>query len=391
MNTTLPFAMIKLIRILFKREMDDNHMKNIFSKFISSLVLSKSLDEKLDKEDFLLHILKNIVSEMKENHFENGHAGTLKITKEYLSNTEGYSFEEVKHSKLDIYYKGKFIGSIKGQNPSTNDSSALIISKDKIQTEKLLSAQNILTTKSILFDKDSYDFAKVYIESKNELMVVKPNALSGGRGISLDVTNENFDSAWKFAMDACIEQKKEVEILIQKYVEGVESRFLVIDNKFESAILRVPANVIGDGVHTIDELINIKNKDRFKNPYLKRLLIKKDDCTNLILLSQGKDLNTVTKYGEVSFIRRSSNLTQGGDNIEISHLVSEHMKRLSEESVRAIPGLNTAGVDILYKSFKDEEPLVLEINPAANLRMHHYPWKGEPKTPVYTLIESMRK
>lgn len=343
----------------------------------------------MDKKH-LLTILKNPeLQSMPINKFDKGFAGTLKIAQAYLENNKDYNFEYETNNKLIMYYKNRNIGYLKGQTPSTNSRESINISKNKFQTEKILQGKNIHTTVSNLYGKDDFDKARDYVENNNKLLVVKPNKLSAGRGITLNVTYNNFKEAWELALNACKEQEKEIEILIQEQFEGIESRFIIINNKFESAMLRVPANISGNGENTIHELIDAKNLLRAGNPHLRRLPIKKDQQTLSILKSQNMTLNTIPKSNEIVLLRHSSNVSQGGDNYEISHIVSDSMKRLSELSVKAIPGLNTAGIDILYTDFNDDYPKVLEVNPGANLRMHHYPWKGNPKYPIHTLIKEM--
>lgn len=339
---------------------------------------------------FLINLLNELSHTMSINEYEEGFSGTIKIAQAYLENTAGYSYSFETNSKINMYYNNKSIGFIKGQTPSTNNKKSLKISNNKYQTESLLRKKNIQTTKSNIFNQDDYFKAKNFVEKYNEYLVIKPNLLSGGRGITLEVNNNNFEQAWDVAINACIDEKKKTEILVQEQLEGIESRFIVINGEFQSAMLRVPANVIGDGKNTINELIDMKNLERKKNPHLKRLPIKKDYQTVYLLSLQNKNLEYIPKNNEIIFLRQSSNVSQGGDNYEISHLVSKRMIELSELSVQAIPGLNTAGIDILYTSFTDPSPKVLEVNPAANLRMHHYPWKGEPKALVHILIESMK-
>src|SRR5699024_8580087 len=128
---------------------------------------------------------------------------------------------------------------------------------------------------------------------------------------------------------------------------------------------------------------------REDNPYLKRLPIKITDIVKYYLEQQNKTSDTVPDKDEIVFLHKSSNITQGGENYEISHLVGEDMIRTAEEAMQAVPGFYTGGVDLMYQSFDDKEPLVLELNPGANLRMHHYPWKGLPKKPINDLIDSM--
>lgn len=366
---------------------------NVYTKIINffKLKTGKVHNETNLDGDFLNYIMKHTVTEMPVNDYSTEIKSPSNIILSNINRLDGYSYVKEKTGRVNIFYNQIKIGYINGQISSLNSVAGINITKDKIKTEKYLKKNNITTTKSVLFKEDAYDFAKVFVEHRNEPLVLKPNNLSGGRGVSINVGISNFDNTWKLAVQACKEQKKEVNILLQNKIEGIESRFLVINNKFYSAILRIPANVIGDGINTIEELINIKNINREKNPYLKRLLIKKDDQTIIVLEAAGKSLKSIPEKNEVIFLRLSSNLTQGGDNVEISHLVNDKMIEIAEESVRAIPGLLCAGVDILFTSFEDSNPHVLEINPSANFRMHHYPWKGVQKNPTETLITSMKE
>src|SRR5699024_8797948 len=263
------------------------------------------------------------------------------------------------------------------------------IAHNKIDTEKYLKQASIVTTQSIVFDEDQYNEAEDFIRNNPGDYVFKPFNLNGGRGISINVTIDSFDQAWNVAKIACDERKKEFKLIIQKYIKGIESRFLVIEGKFNSAILRSPANVVGNGINTINELIEMKNKQRELNPHLRVLPIKIDERILVNLLNQEKSLDSVLEKNEILYLHKSSNISLGGDSYEISDLINEDMIKVAEQAVNAIPGLRTAGVDMIYSSFEDKNPTVLELNPDANLRMHHYPFKGEPKEPVFDLIDAM--
>lgn len=90
---------------------------------------------------------------MQTNSYNSGYAGTLKIAKSYLKNTDGYSYEYENNNMINIYFSGQYIGNIKGQSPSINNISGVLITKDKIKTEILFHDKGISTTKSILFKK----------------------------------------------------------------------------------------------------------------------------------------------------------------------------------------------------------------------------------------------
>lgn len=78
--------------------------------------------------------------------------------------------------------------------------------------------------------------------------------------------------------------------------------------------------------------------------------IQKNEQTTIILEKQGLNYKSVIPENEIIFLRHSSNLTQGGENIEISNLVSDHLKETAVKSVSANPGLKCADVDLLYTS-----------------------------------------
>ena len=76
---------------------------------------------------------------------------------------------------------------------------------------------------------------------------------------------------------------------------------------------RVPANVVGDGKQTIQELINMKNKQRRKNPRLFSCLIKVDYEIENILAKRGLSLNSVPGLSEIVYLREKSNISTGGE------------------------------------------------------------------------------
>lgn len=341
------------------------------------------------------NILKKIMSDhlinLEVNKFENGMNGTLKLAEEYVNTLSECTSERLSSSEINFYYKNKLFGNMSGQIPSTSDKKGVRLCKDKMKTETLLTEHNIITTNSILLGENDYDKGLQVVKNGKEPLVLKPLNMYGGRGITLNVDKENFKFAWDYAKKEYETTTKEFKVLIQPLLSGVETRMLVVENKFNSAMLRVPANIVGDGIHTIEELISKKNETRLLNPHLKRLPIKITEVVKCNLKQIGKDLKTVLKKEEIVFVHNSSNISLGGDSYEISHLVGDSLKKLAENTIKVIPGISTAGVDIMFESFEDDYAKVLEVNPGANLRMHHYPLKGEPKAPVNDLIDQMLK
>lgn len=338
-----------------------------------------------------IELLRKIVdknfNDLEINQYISPNYSVPSIAKKHIENLENCSCETPTPLKINFFYKDTKVGGINGQTILTNKQSGMLIARDKIKTEKYLIENNIKTTRSEVFNIDQFHLAKEKVKNSNVPVVVKPFNLSSGKGVTLDVTTSDFQNAWTKAIEAYDNNTKSAKIILQNQIPGVEARLLVIEEKFNSAILRVPTNVIGDGQTSVKGLIRQKNLKRGRHPHLNKSLIKINNELLESLKAQNMGVDSIPVKEEVIFFHKVSNIALGGDTLEISHLISNKLKELAESSVKSIPGLRSAGVDIMFSSFNDEKATVLEINHAGNLLMHHYPWKGEPKQPVCDLID----
>lgn len=338
--------------------------------------------------DLLNKYLKVDLKNLKINKYSKHLKGTSAIATQYINQQHNLTFSRYK-SKLSFYYNKEKFGHIRGQTPSTTSLSAKKIVNDKLETEKHLKKSNINCTKSIPLTINDFDKGLEIVSKSDVNMVLKPINLNRGDGITLNVNTTNYEFAWKQAKDAIQDRGQNFPVLLQPMIEGIEARFLVIENSFNSVILRVPANVIGNGKQKVKELIQEKNKNRSFSPHLKRIPIKINESLLYNINEKGYTLESVIKDEEILYLHHSSNISLGGDSYEITHLIGDNLKQLAESAVLAIPGINTAGVDILFESFDGNIGTVLEVNAGSNLNMHHYPWKGHPKSPVHDLIDAM--
>lgn len=211
-----------------------------------------------------------------------------------------------------------------------------------------------------------------------------------GIGVNLNITEKNFEYAWKNSFN--VQESYKIEnpkVIVQKQIKGFEIRVVVVEGRMFSVTLRVPAYVIGDGVSTIDELITKKNSERRKNGYLRHRLIKKDDNLKQSLIQINKSLDYILEKNELCIINPKSNIIQGGENYEITNLVSEELKILAVDAVKAIPGLHTAGVDIMVESLDSSEGIVLEVNKAPGFQMNYYPLIGTPQRPIKQIFSNL--
>ncbi|MEF9958792.1 MAG: hypothetical protein RR090_04905 [Niameybacter sp.] len=107
-------------------------------------------------------------------------------------------------------------------------------------------------------------------------------------------------------------------MLVESYIVGKEYHFLVIGEEVVAILNRVPANVKGDGRHTIEELVSIKNQNPLKGKGYKTPLeiIQLDEGVTLFLKQQNKNLEYVPDKNERVYLRENSNISTGGDSLD---------------------------------------------------------------------------
>src|SRR5699024_6794746 len=141
-------------------------------------------------------------------------------------------------------------------------------------TNEILESNGLRVPRSVMFNifEASEDEIRGYVERIGYPLVVKPNTGSVGRGVFIDLRT------WREVQDSLrLLEKMEVnDVIMQSHHDGADLRVPVIGNQVIGAARRLPANVTGDGVHTIGELIQAKNRMRRRNPFLSKGAIKMD-------------------------------------------------------------------------------------------------------------------
>ncbi|HJE19778.1 MAG TPA: ATP-grasp domain-containing protein [Aliicoccus persicus] len=363
----------------------DYSQKQLDSK--SSVIKLNRFNTKL-LEDVLLHV-------NKEDRNEYGLNITLdlyEVLKQEL-NVIGVKYEPFVYkgrNRLKIFDGDHEVKTYQKNVYQNNSEFGFKISNDKFLTEKYLKLANIPTSNSILLRESEIDIAHRHIEAGNKRYVVKPIALMNGIGVFTDVNLDNLNEVW----DECftIQKRRKVKaprVLVQDYIEGYEVRVIVTEGKALSATIRTPAYVIGDGQKTIQDLINNKNEKRKQNGFFANKLIKLNDQLTDFLASQGLSMDTVLESERLVVLNPVSNLVNGGENIVITDFVKKEILELAEAGVAAMPGIQTAGVDILLNDLNDTEAVILEINKAPAFQLNYYPYIGEPQYPLQYIFKSL--
>ena len=209
-------------------------------------------------------------------------------------------------------------------------------------------------------------------------IVIKPLDGNHGRGITIDVNSwEDAEEAY----DLASKESKTRSVIVERFYKGSDHRLLVNNGKLVAVAERVPASVVGDGQHTIEELITITNEDPRRGEGHDNVLTKiKVDKTSLAILDkQGLRLETVLDKGEVAYLRATANLSTGGMAIDRTDEI--HPQNLwMAERVSKIIGLDIMGIDVvtpdISKPLQEVDGVIVEVNAAPGVRMHVAPAQG---------------
>lgn len=210
-------------------------------------------------------------------------------------------------------------------------------------------------------------------------VVVKPRDGNQGRGVAVNLfTREQVMAAYEAA------RAESSSVIVEQFAEGLDYRLLVIGRELVAASRRQPAQVTGDGIHTISELIAIENKDpRRASDHAAALSKIKIDAIALgVLQEQEVTPDSIPAKDRVILIRRNANLSTGGTAEDVTGDVHPSIRDAAIEAAQAV-GLDICGIDLVASDIS--QPLsrrngaIIELNARPGLRMHLYPSAGQAR------------
>lgn len=259
----------------------------------------------------------------------------------------------------------------------TSDSVRSILNSKWATTSRLREA-GVRVPRGVLLNVDTLTHADLGAagESISYPIVLKPNVGSTGNGVMTGIRDarELADS-----FDYVAEKFRPKQVVVEEHLAGDDYRVLVVGDRVVGALRRDPANVFGDGRSSISELVDIKNADRRKNPFLSTGLIKFDFEMHKCLSDMNLTAESVPSEGEKIVLRRIANASAGGDTVDVTDTLPEEILDAAVRSVKSIPGLVVAGVDILYRTgfpATSENYAIIEMNPRPHIGVNMYPSVG---------------
>lgn len=261
------------------------------------------------------------------------------------------------------------------------------IASDKDITKKLLDEAYIPIPKSRIVS--SVSAVSYAVEKLGFPLVIKPLNGNHGKGITTNIrTEEQAIHAFHFAA------KVSPSVIVERFIEGKDYRFLIVNYQVVAVAQRTAAFVIGNGVSSIRELIDEINKDPKRGSGHDNVLteIQIDESTLSILKEKQLNPQSVLPLGEIVSLKYTANLSSGGTATDVTDEVHKANLELGERVAR-IMNLDICGIDIIAKDIQKpinkQNGAVLEVNASPGFRMHLSPCNGKPRNVAAYVLDML--
>ncbi|MEN8788104.1 MAG: cyanophycin synthetase [Flavobacteriaceae bacterium] len=270
---------------------------------------------------------------------------------------------------------------------SETSSIGVELACDKEDTKYLLEQAEVEVPRGDIISRESS--LKEACRYVGYPLVIKPIDGNHGRGITVDINN------YEDALEAFnIAKEVSRRVIVEKYITGEDYRLLVINNVFVAAAKRTPAHVVGDGNHTIEELVAEVNKDPRRGYGHEKVLtaITINDLTKNIIKDAGYKPESILDKGEMLILKDTANLSTGGTAEDVTDIV--HPANVSmAERISKIIDLDICGIDVMTtditKPLSDTGGAVLEVNAGPGFRMHLAPTTGLPRNVAAPVVDKL--
>ncbi|HFJ8622644.1 TPA: bifunctional glutamate--cysteine ligase GshA/glutathione synthetase GshB [Enterococcus faecium] len=272
---------------------------------------------------------------------------------------------------------------VKNANMTSKDSYIVpLIMENKTVTKKVLKEAGFRVPGGAEFSSME-EAVKAYPRFAEQAFVIKPKSTNYGLGITIFKEGASLED---YQAGLAIAFREDSSVLVEEFMPGTEYRFFVIDGEVQAIMLRVPANVIGDSIRTVKELVEEKNSDplRGTNHRAPLELIQLGELEQLMLKEQGLTIESVPQANQIVYLRENSNISTGGDSIDMTDEFSEAYKKIAVSAVEAL-GAKISGIDLIIPD-KEIDPTtdkkaygIIEANFNPAMHMHVYPFAGKDR------------
>lgn len=357
--------------------------------------VSRSIEEAGNLIDFGMDIAQTFKKECLEKPYILDGYEKMEMSSQMLmfdALQKGINVEVIDESDQFLYLEhgGHEEYVQKGNKTSKDNYVSQLMMANKTVTKIVLERHNFIVPKDQSFT--SLEAAKAfYPVVADQSIVVKPKTTNYGIGISVFVdpaSEEDYIEALTIAFS------EDDSVLIEEYIAGTEYRFFVVDGETRAVLLRKPAHVVGNGTHTIQELVDQKNDNPLRGTGHRSPLekIQVGPSELLTLKDQKLTVEDIPAEGQTVYLRTTSNISTGGDSVDFTDEMDSSYKKIAGQISDAL-GAKVSGIDLIIPDYKHvsqaDQPgyycLEANFNPA--MHMHMYVADGEGQRVTLDILD----
>jgi cyanophycin synthetase len=273
----------------------------------------------------------------------------------------------------------------------TNQTSSLgvDIASDKKLTNQLLAATGVPVPRSqVVRNADEAAAAAAKIGFP---VAVKPLDGNHGRGVVLNLADA---AAVRTGYAMARRESRHGGVVVESFLTGNDYRCLVIAGVLRAVAQRVPAHVVGDGEHSLADLVELTNADPRRGIGHEKVLtrIKVDEEATTYAREQGFEMTDAPPRGVRVFLKRTGNMSTGGISIDRTEEIHPDNAEIAELAARVV-GLDIAGIDFICPDIsvpvRETGGGIVEVNAAPGFRMHTHPTEGEAQYVAKPVIDML--
>ena len=340
-----------------------------------------------DVAETTLDIVRSVLRGHPKKEQIAAHYRSVKLgpsTKSILASCDRYQIPYLRLNDKSLFQVGYGIHRKMIEASCNSHTSAIseLIAKDKDLCKQILEKIGIPVPKGFYINGRSQLLEKY--RQFNGPVVLKPYNGNHGDGV---ITNIRSEQELVAAYD--IVETINSSMLIEDFITGDDYRVFVVGDKVVAVARRTPPSVVGDGTHTISDLVEQLNRDPKRGEGHSALLsrVEADEVMRYYLATKGLSLNSIPNVGERVVLRNNGNLSSGGSAEDVTNQIHPETVQDCISACRQI-GLNICGIDIVCKSISTplrQQGAIIEMNSGPGLRMHLSPNTGEGRdvaTPI---------
>jgi GNAT-family acetyltransferase (TIGR03103 family) len=237
---------------------------------------------------------------------------------------------------------------------------SMTLCQDKSMTHRCLKAAGLEMPAQQL--AGNADDNQAFLDA-HQAIVVKP--LDGEQGHGVAVNLRNIED-----VQAAIERARQFDtnVLMESFHEGLDLRIVVIGFDVVAAAIRRPAEIIGDGSHTVAQLIEAQSRRRSAATGGESK-IPVDDETRRTVADAGFDFDSVLPAGQKLAVRRTANLHTGGVLEDVTAILHPVLKDAAIRAARALD-IPVVGLDLMVPAADQPDYVFIEANERCGLANH---------------------